>query len=50
MATVQYNSPLVSNGSIRGLSREKLYKELDLETHQHRPWYKNFGAFIKLPL
>ena len=40
--SVQYNAALAITGAIRGSSREKLYKELGLESLQDRRWYRNY--------
>ena len=39
--SVQYNSATAITGSIRGSSREKLYRELGLEYLHHRRWMRH---------
>ena len=38
---VQYNACLAITDAIRGASRERLYRELGLETLNDRRWYRN---------
>ena len=42
---VQYNPALAITGTIQGTSREKVYKELGLETLKSRRWLKKFCCF-----
>ena len=46
--SVQYNAALAITGAIQGTSREKLYKELDLETLKSRRWLKKLCCFYKI--
>ena len=39
LESLQYNASLAITGAIRGTSKEKLYQELGLESHQHRRWF-----------
>ena len=48
MESIQYNAALVITGSIRGTSKEKLFEELDLESLQHRWWYRKLCCFCKI--
>ena len=45
---IQYNACLAITGAIRGTSKERLYKELGLESRQHRRWHRNIIIFTKL--
>ena len=47
--SIQYNACLVIAGAIRGTSKEGLYKELGLESLQHRRWYRKLGYLYKSP-
>ena len=38
--SVQYNSALAITGAIRGISKEKIYHELGLESLEKRRWYQ----------
>ena len=38
--SVQYNAALAITGAIRGISREKLYQELGLESLKDRRWFR----------
>ena len=40
LESIQYNACLALSGTIRGLSREKLYNELGLKSLQRRHWYR----------
>ena len=40
LESIQYNACLALSEAIRGSSREKLYRELGLESLQHRRWYR----------
>ena len=46
--SVQYNAALAITGAIQVTSREKLYKELDLETLKSRRWLKKLCCFYKI--
>ena len=46
--SVQYNAALAITGAIQVTSREKLYKELDLETLKSRRLLKKLHCFYKI--
>ena len=46
--SVQYNAALAITGAIRGTSRDKLYKELGLESLQSRRWMRRLCLFFKV--
>ena len=46
--SVQYNAALAITGAVQGTSREKLYKELSLETLKSRRWLKKLCYFYKI--
>ena len=46
--SVQYNAALAIAWAIQGTSREKLYKELGLETLKSRRWLKKLCCFYKI--
>ena len=46
LETTKYNAALA--GSIGGFSREKLYRELGLETLQQQRWYRKLCCFYKI--
>ena len=48
LESTQYNAYLVITGAIRGASKEKLYKELGLESLQLQRWYRKLGMFHKI--
>ena len=48
LESVQYNVCLALSEAIRGLSREKLYHELGLESLQCRRWYRKLCLFYKI--
>ena len=48
MESIQYNAALAIIGAIRGTSREKLYKELGLESIRKRRWYRKLCYFFKI--
>ena len=45
---VQYNAALVLRDAIRGTSRERIYKELGLESPADRQWYRKMTFFYKI--
>ena len=47
--SIQYNVCLAITGALRGTSKEKIYKELGLESLQFWSWYKKLGMFYKIP-
>ena len=48
LETVQYNACLAITGAIRGTSRERLYRELGLETLNNRRWSRKLFFFHKI--
>ena len=44
--SVQYNAALAITGAIKGSSRERLYKELGLESLSDRRWYRRLVYFF----
>ena len=46
--SIQYNACLTTTGAIRGTSKERLYEELDLESLQHRRWYRKLCYLYKI--
>ena len=46
--SVQYNSALAITGAIRGSSKDKLYKELGLESLKDRRWMRRLSYFYKI--
>ena len=46
--SVQYNAALAITASIQATSREKVYKELGLETLKSRRWLKKLCCFYKI--
>ena len=47
LKSVQYKAVLAITGAIKGTSRDKIYKELGLESLKSRRWYKRLVACIK---
>ena len=47
LKSVQYKAALAITGAIKGTSRDKIYKELGLESLKSRRWYKRLVACIK---
>ena len=45
--TVQYNTALAITGAIRGISKEKLYQELGLESLKDRRWLRRMSLLYK---
>ena len=45
---VQYSSALIITGAIKGTSRERLYKELGLESLCDRRWYRKLVFFYNI--
>ena len=45
---VQYTAALNITGAIKGISRERLYKELGLESLSDRRWYRKLVFFYKI--
>ena len=48
LESIQYNSALAITGAIRGTSKDKLYKELGLESLSSRRWFKRLCQFYKI--
>ena len=48
MEFIQYNACLAITGTIRGMSREKIYQELGLASLQLRRWYRKLCLFYKV--
>ena len=48
LEAVQYNACLAITGAIRGTSRERLYRELGLETLNNRRWSRKLFFFHKI--
>ena len=48
LEAVQYNVCLAITGAIRGTSRERLYRELGLETLNNRRWSRKLFFFHKI--
>ena len=46
--SVQYKAALAITGAIQGTSREKIYKELGLESLKNRRWYKRLCCMFKI--
>ena len=45
--SIQYNAALAITGSIRGSSKEKLYKELGIESLSSRRWFRRLCLIVK---
>ena len=45
---IQYKGALAITGAFQGTSREKLYKELGLESLKSRRWYKRLSCMFKI--
>ena len=50
LESIQYISALAITGAIRGISAEKLYNELDLETLQKTRWCSKLCCFYKVDI
>ena len=48
LESIQYNSALAITGATRGMSTEKLYNNLGLETLEKRRWYRKLCCFYKV--
>ena len=44
---IQYNAAIAITGTIRGISSEKLFQELRLETLKSRRWFRKLYLFYK---
>ena len=42
---IQYNTVVAITGAIHGTPNEKLFKELSLESLQHKQWYRKLCCF-----
>ena len=45
---IQYSTALIITGAIKGTSRERLFKELGLESLCDRRWYRKLVFFYKI--
>ena len=48
LESIQCNSAIAIRDPVRETSTEKLYDELDLETHEKRKWYRKLCCFYKV--
>ena len=48
LESIQYNACLAITGAIRGISSEKLYQELGLESLKSRRWFRKLCHFYKI--
>ena len=48
LVTVQYNAALVITGVIKGTSRDRIYRELGLESLAERRWSRKMFFFHKI--
>ena len=48
LESVQYKAALVTTGAMKGTSRDKIYKELGLESLKSRRWYKRLSCMFKI--
>ena len=46
--SLQYNAALAITDAIRGMSREKIYQELGLESLEQRRWHRKLCLFFKM--
>ena len=46
--SVQYNATLAITEAIKGISRERLYQELSLESMKDRRWYRRLTYFYNI--
>ena len=46
--SIHYNAYLTISGAIRGTSKERLYKKLDLESLQNCRWYRKLCYLYKI--
>ena len=46
--SVQYKATLAITGAIQGTSRDKIYRELGLESLKSRRWYKRLVCMFKI--
>ena len=46
--SIQYNAAIAITGTIRDISKEKLFEELRLESLQHRRWYRKLYCFYEI--
>ena len=45
---IQYNAPIAITGAVRGISSDKLYQELGLESLRYRRWPRKLCLFYKI--
>ena len=45
---IQYNAALANTGALRGISKNNFFKELGLESLQHRRWHRKLCWFCKI--
>ena len=50
IGTVQYNTAIAINGTIRGTSKEKIYQELGIESLKDRRWLRRMAYLYKIIL
>ena len=48
LESIQYRACLAITGEMRGISREKVYQELAIESLQSRRWYRKLAMFCKI--
>ena len=48
LESIQYNAAIAISGTIRGISSEKLFQELVLETLKSRRWFRKLYLFYQL--
>ena len=48
LESIQYKAALAITGAIQGTSRDKIYKELGLESLKARRWYKRLTCMFKI--
>ena len=46
--SIKYNAAVAITGALRGISKEKLFEVLGLESLQHRRWYGKLCCFYKI--
>ena len=48
LESVQYKAALAITGAMQGISRDKIYQELGLESLKSRRWYKRLSCKFKI--
>ena len=48
LESIQYNACLAITGAIRGTSKEKIYRELGLESYKSMLWFRKLCHFYKI--